>query len=90
VEQVLGVELDGHLQVGDQRLELVGAGALDEVVECLVVVPLLLVEAQPALDRVGTRFAGRRAFSRWPKATSPPSSCRRCAGCRRGSRGRRS
>src|SRR5215211_1706918 len=58
VEQILGVELDRQLQVGDQLLELLGSGAVGEGVEVLAVVPLLLVVADPALARIGNALCG--------------------------------
>src|SRR5215213_4318290 len=52
VLDVLGAELDGQREVLDEALELVGADALDELVELLAVGAVLLVVAHPALDRI--------------------------------------
>ena len=56
---VLEVELDRHREVLDALLEALGADALGEVVELLAVVALGLVDAHPALDRVGDALRGQ-------------------------------
>src|SRR5262245_31712872 len=66
VHEVVGAELDGELQIGDQLLELLDARALDVLVEVLAVVPLLLVGADPALDRFGNALRGK------PRLEPPP------------------
>src|SRR5438046_1982737 len=53
VVEVFEAELDRHRQVLDLRLELTGADPVDELVERLLAGAVGLVEAQPALDRLG-------------------------------------
>src|SRR5215211_2994897 len=55
----LKTEFDRHRQVLDLRLEAIRARTLDEGVEGLALVALGLVEAQPALDRVGHALGGQ-------------------------------
>ena len=70
----------GRVRSLTRAVELVVADALDEVVEWLAVVALLLVEAHPALDRVGDAL-GREADLQALAVARPrrPRTGRRCA-----------